>query len=428
MRRLAWSPVWVTLIDRRNHHLFQPLLYQVAMAGLSPASIATPIRSIVRRQGNAQVLLGSVAGVDMERKLVSLEDGTRLGYDYLIIAAGAQTSYFGHEGDWSKFALGLKTVEDALEIRRRVLLAFEAAERAPPHARRRLLSFVIIGGGPTGVEVAGALAELARYVLTDDFRAIEPRQARVILLEAAGRLLANGFNQKLSHKAASQLAELGVEVRLGAKVERIDEFGVHLADDSIEAATIVWAAGVQPNPLAQAPGLPRHGSGRLQVEADCSIKDHPEVFAIGDIAAYLPRSAANPLPGLASVAIQQGRYVAQAIAASVNNRRRRRFHYRDKGIMATIGRSRAVLEAGSLRLSGRLAWLLWVVVHIWYLIGFHNRVAVMLSWCWSYLTYRRGARLITGERSWEMLPKLMERPPRPSSPSQPSSSRRRRSA
>jgi NADH dehydrogenase len=387
----------VTLVDRRNHHLFQPLLYQVAMAGLSPADIAVPIRSVLHRQRNAQVLLGDVTRIDLDARQVHLADGAALPYDYLVMAAGARHNYFGHEAKWQPHALGLKSIEDALEMRRRVLIAFEHAEREPdPNERQRLMTFVVIGGGPTGVEVAGALAELARYVLADDFRVIEPRAARVILVEARERLVPSGFHPKLAEAAMRQLNELGVEVRLETRVEDIDAQGVRLDSGTVPAATVLWTAGVQASELND--GLPgkRIAGGRVRVTPDCSLPGHPEVFAIGDAAAFIPEGHTEPLAGVAPVAIQQGIYVARAIRARLARRSIAPFSYLDKGIMATVGRSRAITQAGRVRLSGYLAWVTWLFVHIYYLVGFRNRIAVIFNWFWSYMTYRRGARLITG--------------------------------
>ena len=399
-RPLKRSPVAITLIDRANYHLFQPLLYQVAMAGLSPADIAIPIRAVLRRQHNARVIMAEAVGVDLERRELKLHDGELLAYDYLVLAAGASTNFFGKEDSWGAHALGMKSLEDALEMRRRVLIAFEAAEREPDEAaRRRLLSFVVIGGGPTGVEVAGALSELSRFVLADDFRTIHPSDARVILIEAASRLLSGGFSEESSHKAHAQLVELGVEVRLNTRVEDISEGRVHLKDETVEASTVLWTAGVQGRSLARRLETPLDRSGRIVVEQDCSLPGHPEVFAIGDIARFVPIGQEDPLPGVAPVAMQQGRYVARAIQRRIQRHAIEPFRYVDKGIMATIGRSRAVAQSGKLELSGFLAWLMWLVVHIWFLITFRNRLLVLFGWFYNYLLYARGARLITGERS-----------------------------
>lgn len=402
-RALKGAAVRVTLVDRMNHHLFQPLLYQVATAGLSPADIAYPIRSALRNQDNASVLLGEVTSVDWRAREIVLHDGARVAYDFLVIAAGASTNYFGHDGDWKTHTLALKSIDDAIEIRRHVLLAFEAAEREPDaRARGRLLTFAVIGGGPTGIETSGALAELSHTVMARDFRVIDPTQTRVVLIERASQLLPS-FGPELGRKAKRQLEELGVEVRLDAEVTAIDASGLEIAGERLEAGTILWTAGVQARSLARALDVELDRSGRVLVEQDCSIPGHPEAFAIGDIAAFVPEGETNALPGLAPVAMQQARFLARRIARG----RRAAFRYVDKGMMATVGRSRAVAQTGSgrLKLSGLVAWLAWLFVHLWYLIGFRNRVAVLFNWSWAYLTYRRGARLITGAESWRRLPK-----------------------
>jgi NADH dehydrogenase len=406
-RELVKARVRVTLIDRQNHHLFQPLLYQVAMAGLSPADIATPIRSIFQGRKNVRVWLGEVSAVSLAQRRVTLRDGQSTDYDYLVLAAGARTNYFGHEESWRPHALPLKKLDHAVEIRRRVLLAFEAAERElDAQARQRLLTFVVIGGGPTGVEVAGALAELAKRVLADDFRLARPESARVILIEAIDRLLP-GFDDELAREAVRELGVLGVEVRLSSPVENIDESGVHAGNESIAAATVLWTAGVRSPELAEHLGVQLTRAGRVSVEQDCSLPGHPEVFVIGDMAHFASDAEGKPLPGLAPVAMQQGTYVGRAISARVRGKPKLTpFSYRDRGMMATIGRSRAVLQTGRLKLAGFVAWLLWIVIHVWYLIGFRNRVAVMLNWAWNYLTYRQGARLITGGKEPDRLRQL----------------------
>lgn len=395
-RALATESLRVTLIDRQNHHLFQPLLYQVAMAGLSPADIAIPIRTLFRGQDNVRVLLAEVVGVELEARALTLSDGERMSYDYLILAAGARTNYFGHEESWRPHALPLKELDHAVEIRRRVLLAFEAAEReSDPQVRERLQTFVVIGGGPTGVEMAGALAELARRVLVRDFRVVKPEATRVVLLEMTDRLLP-GFAPELAHAAARQLEELSVTVRLNTAVEDIDERGVRLKEGLLEAATVLWTAGVRPPELAEVLNVPLTPAGRIKVERDCSLPGHPHVFVIGDMA-HLAADDGKPLPGLAPVAMQQGEHVARVIAQRLRGSSAApAFSYRDRGIMATVGRSRAVLQTSRLKLAGFTAWLIWLVIHVWYLMGFRNRVAVLLNWCWNYLTYRQGARLITG--------------------------------
>lgn len=391
-KALRGAAVDITLIDRHNYHLFQPLLYQVATASLSPADVASPIRGILRRQANVEVWLGEAVDVDPDRKIVRLADG-HLEYDYLVVATGATHAYFGHDG-WAPRAPGLKTVDDALEIRRRFLLAFEAAEReAASQARRRLLTFVIVGAGPTGVELAGAMAEIAAESIPRDFRFINTASARVLLLEGANRVLPT-YPEELSNKARRQLERLGVEVRTGALVTEIDPQGVYIGDEVILAGNIFWAAGVAASPLGRALGAPLDAAGRVQVESDCSVPGHPEVFVVGDLA-YIEQNGSS-LPGVAQVAIQSGRHVARAIRADLKGTTRRPFRYTDKGSLATIGRNAAVADFGRLRFGGFLAWLLWVFVHILYLIGFRNRVLVLIQWAWAWLSYHRGIRLITG--------------------------------
>lgn len=392
-RALRGAPLDITLLDRLNYHLFQPLLYQVATAGLSPGDIASPIRWILRRQANVRVLLAEVRTVDVNARKVLLESGA-LGYDSLIVATGATHAYFGHD-EWGREAPGLKTLEDALEIRRRFLLAFEKAERqGDPAARRRLLTFVLIGAGPTGVELAGALAEVARQALKGDFRSIEPGSARIILLEGGPRILA-AFPPSLAAAAESSLRRLGVEVRTNATVKRIERGAVDLGDERIEAGAIVWAAGVAASPLGRSLGAPLDRVGRVVVEADLSIPGHPEVFVIGDLAAFLHQGG-KPLPGVAPVAIQEGRWAAENILGAMKGRPSRPFRYRSLGNLATIGRAAAVADFGRIRLSGGLAWLAWLFVHIAKLIGFRSRVLVMTQWAWAYFTYQRSVRLITG--------------------------------
>ncbi len=390
-KSLARMPVHVTLVDRTNHHVFQPLLYQVASAGLSPADIASPIRSILARQKNIDVQLATVTAVDLAHKRVVLADGA-LAYDYLVLAAGAHTNYFGHP-EWEPHAPGLKSLEDAIEVRRRMLLAFERAERSSDEKeRQRLLTFVAIGGGATGVELAGAFAEVRRFVLREDFRSIHPENARVILLEAGPRILPS-FDESLSTKAVKQLEQLGVVVRTGTRVTAIDERGVELGGERIDSATVVWAAGVEVSPIVRSLGVPLDKQGRILVESDLSLPGHPEAFAIGDVIHF--EQNGKTVPGVSQVAMQGGKFVADAIRRTMAGRPRGRFHYFDKGIMATIGRSRAVAEPFGFKLSGFVAWLAWLVVHIWYLIGFRNRAIVMFEWFWAYVTYKRGARLIT---------------------------------
>ncbi len=408
-RGLSDAPVRVTLVDRSNHHLFQPLLYQVAMAGLSPADIAVPIRSVLNSHDNALVVLADVVGVDLEQRRVVLDDGESIDYDFLVIATGSKTNYFGHD-DWGRHALGLKTLDDALEIRRRVLLAFEAAERErDDNARKRLLTFIVIGGGPTGVEIAGALSELSRFVLADDYRAVHADSTRVILLEGQDRLLPGAFHESLAKKAHVQLEELGVEVRVGTMVQSIDEQGVHLEDgETLESTTVLWTAGVRGRRLSEAIGVEVDRGGRIVVGPDLSLPGHPEVFAVGDAASVIDQKSGRPLPGIAPVAMQQARWVAKNIKRSLAKKDRAEFTYLDKGIMATVGRSRAVAQSGPFKMSGLLAWFAWLLIHIWYLVGFRNRFLVLFNWAWNYLMYRRGARLITGERQWERLHELSE--------------------
>ena len=388
------APVRVTLLDRTNHHLFQPLLYQVAMAGLSPADIASPIRSVLSAQENVTVLLEEVSAFDLTAKSVRTDKGTHT-YDFLILAMGARTDYFGH-GEWEKFAPGLKSIRDATEIRHRVLMAYEQAEcEKDERARTRLLTFVVIGAGPTGVELAGALAELSKFVLEKDFRSIDVSATRVILLEGGARILAP-FPPELSVKAEKQLKDLGVEIRLGSLVTRIDETGVEIGAEKIEAATVLWAAGVRPEPLVGELGVPVDRGGRAIVASDLTLPGHPEVFAIGDMS-FVKDEKGHPLPGVSPVAMQQARFVAECIDHP--DRPRGTFRYADKGTMATIGRSRAVAFSHGLKMSGFLAWMAWLVVHLWFLIGFRSRVVVMFEWAWSYFTYRRGARLIVGKKN-----------------------------
>ncbi len=394
-KRLGGAPVDVTVIDRRNHHLFQPLLYQVATAALSPADVAAPIRATLRPYRNIEVVLDEVTGVDPDARRVGTRASAGQSYDVLILAPGSAYSYFGHE-DWPRFAPGLKSVEDATAIRRRLLLAFERAETTPDPGRRDwLMTFVLVGGGPTGVELAGAIAELAKATLARDFRHIDPGTARIILVEAGPRLLA-GFPEKLGAYAKSTLEAMGVEVRLGAQVERIDAEGVSAKGERIAAATVIWSAGVQARPVGQWLGVETARNGAVEVGPDLSVPGRPEIFVLGDAARALGADGA-PLPGLAAVAEQQGRYVGGLIAARARGRPDPGpFVYRDRGTMATIGRSAAVADFGSLQLTGTIAWLLWGLVHIYLLIGFRNRLAVFVNWVWSWLTYGRGARLITG--------------------------------
>lgn len=392
-KALGRSSYDVTLIDRHNYHLFQPLLYQVATAGLSPADIASPIRSILRDQKNTHVVLAKVSGVDLSRNEV-LAEGRHIPFDTLVVATGAQHAYFGHD-DWAHDAPGLKTIDDATYLRRRILLAFERAETEPdPDERRRLLNFVVVGGGPTGVEMAGAIAELANRALASDFRTIDPRSARVVLVEAAPRLL-TPFEPSLSDAAKRSLEQLGVEVRLGAGVTDCNATGVSVGGERIEARTIVWAAGVMASPAAEWLSAETDSAGRVKVESDLSLPGHPNVFVIGDVACVLGIDG-NPLPGVAPVAKQQGQYVARLLIARAKGKSVLPFRYRDYGLLATIGRKRAVVQMAGLKLTGLVAWLMWCVAHVYFLIGFRNRFAVATNWAWNYITFQRGARLITG--------------------------------
>jgi len=392
-RALAGRPVRVTLLDRRNHHLFQPLLYQVATAALNPSDIATPLRSILRRAPNVTVLLGEVESVDLTGRRLALDEG-EIGYDALVLAAGAGNSYFGHD-DWEPLAPSLKSLEDALEIRRRVLLAYEDAERERDGAEQRaLLTSVVIGGGPTGVELAGALAEISRETIARDFRRIDPAKARIVLLEAGPRVLA-GFPDPLPARAAAALTRIGVEVRTGTLVTRVTPDAVWLGGEQIRARTVLWAAGVSAAPVTRTLGVPLDRAGRVPVERDLSIPGHHEAFAIGDVCAFTGEDG-RPLPGVAPVAIQQGRVVADNVLRHLRGEPTRAFRYRDRGTMATIGRAAAVAVVGPFRLWGLPAWLAWLFVHIMSLIGFRNRFLVLFQWAWAYVSWQRGARLITG--------------------------------
>ncbi len=395
---LAGADADVTVIDRRNYHLFQPLLYQVATAGLSPAQIASPIRAILRKAANVRVVLGKVSGIDKERRVVVVEDRDEIAYDTLVLATGARHSYFGHD-DWETAAPGLKKLDDATGIRRRILTAFEHAEQATtPEARRRFLTFVVIGGGPTGVEMAGAIAELAHVALRHDFRAIASSEARIVLIESGPRVL-GAFPSMLSEAAQRALVDLGVEVRLGMPVTACSEEGVVIGNEPLEAATIVWGAGVMASAAAHWLGAEKDRVGRVIVGPDLSVPGHPEIFVIGDTAHVLADDN-KPLPGLAPVAKQQGAYVARLVRARIGGKSASPpFRYRSWGTMATIGRRAAVADLGWVKLDGTLAWLLWGAVHVSFLIGFRNRLVVILDWMWSYVTFHSGARLITGPGS-----------------------------
>ncbi len=395
---LARAPYDVILIDRHNYHLFQPLLYQVATAALSPADIAAPIRAILRGQANITVVLADVSGVDVAAKAVIAED-KRIPYDILVLATGAQHAYFGHD-DWAPFAPGLKTIDDATYLRRRILLAFERAEtEAAAVERVRLLTFVVVGGGATGVEMAGAIAELARRALAADFRNIDPRSARVILVEGGPRLLAT-FHPSLSEKARLSLEKLGVEVRLNAMVTSCSDQSVAIGEESIGTSTIMWAAGVKASPAAEWLGARADRAGRVEVGPDLSVPGHPDVFVLGDTA-LAHNANSKPLPGVAPVAKQEGQYLARILIARARGEAPTPFRYRDFGSLATIGRKHAVADFGKVHLSGFVAWVLWSVAHVYFLIGFRRRIVVALHWAWSYLTFQRGTRLITGLRGSE---------------------------
>jgi NADH:ubiquinone reductase (H+-translocating) len=396
-KALAKAPVDVTVVDRKNHHTFQPLLYQVALAVLSPAEIASPVRTVLRHATNTEVLLGEVKGFDLQKRLVylgnALLDDLALPYDYLIVAAGATHAYFGHP-EWEQFAPGLKTLEDATEIRRRILMAFETAERelfakrTPPP-----LNFVVVGAGPTGVELAGAISDIAGRHLTKEFRSIDPRQSRIILLEGGPRVLPT-YPEDLSASAERQLKEMGVEVRTNAMVTNIEDGVVSVGKEKIPASVILWGAGVAASSLGKMLGVPVDRAGRVIVQPDLTVPSHPEVFVVGDLAAA-KRHNGQPVPGVAPAAIQMGKFAARQIKQSVAAQPREKFEYLDKGSLATIGRSRAVADFGKLHISGYFAWLAWLFIHLLFLIGFRNRLFVMSEWAWAYLTYNHSARLIT---------------------------------
>ena len=397
-RTLARYPVQITLVDRQNFHIFQPLLYQVATAGLSPDEIAAPIRWIMRSQRSVEVLMSEVRDFDLSRRVVKLEDG-EVEYDYLIVAAGASHAYFGHD-EWGAFAPGLKTIEDALEIRRRVLLAFELAERQAASSddkdrEHAQLNFVVVGGGPTGVELAGTLAEISRQVLGNEFRSIDPKRTRIVLLEGGPRVLP-AYPEDLSRSAEEQLRHLGVEVQTSALVTQVEPGAVHVGESKLPAAVILWAAGVAASPLGKKLGAPVDRAGRVLVNPDLSIPGHPEVFVVGDLAALKDENG-KWLPGVAPVAMQEGKATAHNIGNELRGEPRKNFHYWNKGSLATIGRAAAVADFGKIHVSGFLAWLSWLFIHIFFLIGFRNRLMVLIQWAWSYLTYERGARLITGD-------------------------------
>ncbi len=391
-KKLACKNVRVTVIDRANYHLFQPLLYQVATAALSPADIAAPVRSILSKYKNVEVILAEVESVDVNARVVKTND-MELSYDYLILATGARHSYFGHD-EWETLAPGLKSLEDAIELRRRILMAFEYAEKITNEsARKAAMTFVIIGGGPTGVEMAGAIAEIARYTLAKDFRHIDPSQARVILIEGEPRLLA-AYPEDLSASAQKQLTALGVEVRTGTRATNLTETGVYIGNEFIPCRVKIWAAGNNASFVGKSLGAPVDRMGRVIVNADLTIPGHPEVQVIGDLANFSHQTG-EPLPGVSPVAMQQGRHAARNVLAMIEGRQPERFRYLDKGSIATIGRNKAVADLHFIHLSGLPAWLAWLFVHIIYLIGFRNRLLVLIQWAWAYLTFDKGARLIT---------------------------------
>lgn len=396
-KTLKHAPVRVTLVDRRNHHLFQPLLYQVATAVLSPSDVAQPIRGILRGQANAEVLMEEVTGFDLDRRRVLTADG-EIDYDFLIVAAGAAHSYFGND-QWEPFAPGLKTLENALDIRARVLKAFEDAEKEDdPACRAALMTFVVVGGGPTGVELAGAIAEIARYSLVADFKRIDTRQSRIILVEAVDRVLPP-FPPDLSAKALVSLHEMGVETRFGSPVTHIEPGLVRIGDEEVRCETVLWAAGVKASPLGRALSAEVDRAGRVPIAPDLSLPGHPEVFVAGDLAAL--KVADKPVPGVAPAAMQMGRHAALNVARLANGQTALPFHYKDKGSMAIVARNKAVAHVGTVKFSGFLAWSAWLVIHLGYLNGFRNRLIALINWIAMYLTFNRGARLISGESGWE---------------------------
>jgi NADH dehydrogenase len=400
-KKLGREDVRVTVIDRTNYHLFQPLLYQVATAALSPADIAAPVRAILSKCKNVEVILAEVQSVDVEAKKVKMVD-LEIDYDYLIVATGARHSYFGHN-EWEKLAPGLKSLEDAVELRRRILLAFEYAEKTPDEAERRAaMNFVIIGGGPTGVEMAGAIAEISRHTLARDFRHINPSEARVILIEGEPRLLAP-YPPDLSERARQQLTDLGVEVRTSTRATNLTEAGVQIGDEFIPCRVKIWAAGNNASFVGKTLGVPTDRAGRVIINDDLTIPGHPEVQVIGDLANFAHQTG-QPLPGISPVAIQQGRHAARNVLAMIQGRKPQRFRYWDKGTMATIGRNKAVADLKFMHLSGLPAWLAWLFVHIIFLVGFRNRLLVLLQWAWAYLTFDKGARLITRNFQAEQRP------------------------
>jgi NADH dehydrogenase len=400
-KKLGSERMQLTVIDRTNHHLFQPLLYEVATAALSPADIAAPIRAVLTKHENIEVILAEVQSIDVATKTVKTAERA-IDYDYLILATGSRHSYFGND-EWEKMAPGLKSLEDAVEIRRRLLMAFEYAEKIEDEAARRAaMTFAIIGGGPTGVEMAGAIAEISRYTLAKDFHHINPSDARVILIEGGDRIL-GGFPEKLSASALQQLQEIGVEVRLNARATNLTDAGLEIGGEFIPCRVKIWAAGNAASALGKSLGAPLDRAGRVIVNPDLTIPDHPEVQVIGDLA-HFAHQTGQPLPGVSPVAMQQGRHAADNILWMIDGRKPQRFWYNDKGSMATIGRNKAVADLNFVQFSGRLAWLAWLFVHIMFLVGFRNRVAVLLQWAWAYFTFNKGARLITRNFQAELRP------------------------
>jgi NADH dehydrogenase len=394
-KALAGKPVNVTLIDSKNHHVFQPLLYQVATAVLSPGEIAQPIRRILHKANNIEVILGEAVGFDKENNRVNLADGSQLAFDYLIVAAGARHSYFGHD-DWERKAPGLKTIEDAVEIRRRVLLAFEMAEReAYLTGKKRQLNFVVVGGGPTGVELAGAIADIARKALAKDFKAIDTRDAKVLLFEGSDKILGT-FGKDLSKSARSQLESLGVEVRLDSFVKDVEPGRIRVGDDWIDCDVVLWATGVAASPLGKALGTKTDKAGRVFVEPDLTVPGFKNIFVVGDMASLRQENGA-PVPGVSPAAMQMGTAAAKNILAELKGNPRENFTYWDKGTMATIGRRKAIAQVAGMKFTGFIAWMMWLFLHVFFLIGFRNRLAVLVDWFWAYLTRERSARLITGD-------------------------------
>src|SRR5947209_4993395 len=394
-RALRHADVQIVIVDKKNHHTFQPLLYQVALAVLSPAEIASPVRTILRGQQNAEILMGDVVGFDLDQRIAKLKNGNTIPYDYLVLASGSTHSYFGKD-EWEPFAPGLKTVEDAIEIRRRILLAFELAEKqvVEHDPTPTPLNFVIVGAGPTGCELAGAISDITRRYMTQDFHHIDTRSAKIMLLEGGPHIM-NAYPADLQQSALKQLRELDVEVRTDTRVTNIEPGAVFVGDQRIPAAVIVWAAGVAASPLGKLLGVPLTRSGQVVVDSECNPPGHPEIFVLGDLAYF--EQHGHPLPGLAPVAIQMGKWAASTIKRDIARKPRKPFSYWDKGTMATIGRNKAIAQIGKIHLSGFIAWLAWLLIHIFFLIGFRNRLLVLTEWAWTYLAVQRGSRLITGD-------------------------------